>query len=124
MISLWLSGKESACSAGDPGLIPGSGRTPGKGIGYPLQYSCPEKPMDRGAWWSTGHRVAKSGTWLTLSLSILRYMLISKIYNQFIGYEVLICISHILIYFELYHFTWFSFIYMFDNVCNNSNAVI
>ena len=73
MISLWLSGKESACSAGDPGLIPGSGRSPGKGIGYPLQYSYLEKPMDRGAWWATVYGVAKSGTRLTLSLSILRY---------------------------------------------------
>ena len=41
--------KESACDAGDPGLIPGSGRAPGEGNGIPLQYSCPEKFMDRGA---------------------------------------------------------------------------
>ena len=38
------AGKESACNAGDPGLIPGLGRSPGEGIGYPLQYSCLEKP--------------------------------------------------------------------------------
>ena len=44
-------GKESACNAGDPGSIPGSGRAPGEGNGYPLQYSCLENPMDRGAWW-------------------------------------------------------------------------
>ena len=55
-------GKESACNAGDLGLIPGSGRTPGKGNGYPLQYSCPEKPMDRGAWRATAHAVTKSWT--------------------------------------------------------------
>ena len=42
-------GKESVCSAEDPGLIPGSGRSPGKGKGYPLQYSCLENSMDRGA---------------------------------------------------------------------------
>ena len=42
-------GKESACNAGDPGSIPGSGRAPGEGNGYPLQYSCLENPMDRGA---------------------------------------------------------------------------
>ena len=42
--------KESACNARDPGSIPGLGRSPGEGNGYPLQYSCPEKPMDRGAW--------------------------------------------------------------------------
>ena len=43
--------KESACNAGDPGLIPGSGRSPGEGNGYPLQYSCLKNPMNRGAWW-------------------------------------------------------------------------
>ena len=43
-------GKESACNAGDPSLIPGSGRSPGEGNDSPLQYSCLEKFMDRGAW--------------------------------------------------------------------------
>ena len=42
------NGKESACNVGDPGLIPGSGRSPGEGNGNPLQYSCLENPMDRG----------------------------------------------------------------------------
>jgi len=42
-------GKESACNVGDPGLIPGSGRSLGEGNGYPLQYSCLENSMDRGA---------------------------------------------------------------------------
>ena len=46
-------GKESACSAGDLGLIPGLGRSPGEGSDYPLQYSCLEDPMDRGAWKAT-----------------------------------------------------------------------
>ena len=45
-------GKESACNARDADLIPGSGRSPGGGHGYPLQYSCLENPMDRGAWWA------------------------------------------------------------------------
>ena len=45
----WLSGKGSACNAGDPGLIPGSGRSPGGGLGSPLQYSCLENPMDKGS---------------------------------------------------------------------------
>ena len=45
-------GKESACNAGDPGSIPGSGRPPGKGNGNPLQYSCLENPIDRGVWWA------------------------------------------------------------------------
>ena len=61
-IAWWLSGKESACNAGDLGSIPGSGRSPGEGIGNPLQYSCLENPMDRGAWWATIHRIAQSWT--------------------------------------------------------------
>ena len=44
------SGKESACNAGDMGFFLGSGRSLGEGNGYPLQYSCLENPMDRGAW--------------------------------------------------------------------------
>ena len=44
----------------DAGSIPGSGRSPGEGHGNPLQYSCLENPMDRGAWWATAHGVAKS----------------------------------------------------------------
>ena len=55
-------GKESACSAGDPRLIPGSGRSLGGGSGYPLQYSCLENPMVRGAWWGTVHEVTESQT--------------------------------------------------------------
>ena len=54
--------KASAYSAGDPGSIPGVGRAPGEGNGNPLQYSCLENPMDRGAWWATVHGVAKSQT--------------------------------------------------------------
>ena len=55
--------KESACSAGDPGSIPGSGRSPGEGNGNPPQYSCLENPMDRGALQATVHRDYKeSGT--------------------------------------------------------------
>ena len=56
--------KESACSA-DQGLIPESGRSPGERNGYPLQYSCLENPMDRGACWATVHGVAKSQTRLS-----------------------------------------------------------
>ena len=54
--------KESACNMRDPGSIPGSGRSPGEGNGNPLQYSCLEKPMDIGAWWTTVSGVAKSQT--------------------------------------------------------------
>ena len=53
-------GKESACSKGDLDLIPGLGRSPGGGNGNPLQYSCLENPMDRGAWQATVYGVAKS----------------------------------------------------------------
>ena len=60
----WLSNKESACNAGDPGLIPGSGRSAGGGYGNPLQCSCLENPMYRGAWWAVINRVAKSQTQL------------------------------------------------------------
>ena len=56
--------KASASNAGDPGSIPGSGRSPGEANGNPLQYSCLENPMDRGAWWATVHRVTKSWTQL------------------------------------------------------------
>ena len=52
-------GKESACKAGDQGSIPGSRRSPGEGNGNPFQYSCLENPMDRGAWQTTVHGVAR-----------------------------------------------------------------
>ena len=58
-------GRESACSAGDLGSIPRSGISPGEGNGNPLQYTCLENPMDRGAWWATVHGVAKSQTRLS-----------------------------------------------------------
>ena len=57
--------KASAYNAGDLGLIPGLGRSPGEGNGSPLQYSCLEKPMDRGAWQAAVHGVAKSQTRLS-----------------------------------------------------------
>ena len=60
--------KESACSAGDPHLICGSGRSPGEGNGNPLQYYCPENHTDRGAWWSTTYGVAESDTTEQLTL--------------------------------------------------------
>ena len=57
--------KKSAWNAGDRGSIPGLGRPPGEGNGNPLQYSCLENSMDRGAWWTTVYGVAKIRTWLT-----------------------------------------------------------
>ena len=58
-------GKEYACNAGDLGSILGFGRSPGKGNGYPLQYSCLENSMDRGDWQTTVHGAAKSQTILS-----------------------------------------------------------
>ena len=55
-------GKESACSAGDQGSIPGLGRSPGEGNGTLLQYSCLETSMDRGSWRATVYEIAKSQT--------------------------------------------------------------
>ena len=55
-------GKEFTCNAGDPCSIPGLGISSEKGNGSPLQYSCLENPMNRGAWWTTVHGVAKSQT--------------------------------------------------------------
>ena len=72
----WLSGKESTCSAGDTGdagSISGSGRLPGSSPGNPLQYSCWENPIDRGAWRTSVHRVTKSRIqlkWLSTAHSL------------------------------------------------------
>ena len=57
--------QETACSAGDPGSIPGSGGSPGEGNSNSFQYSCPGNPMDKGAWWTTPHGITKSWTQLS-----------------------------------------------------------
>ena len=59
LIFIKMGGKASACNPGDPGSIPGSGRSPGEGNGNPLQYSCLENPMEGGAWQATVHRVTR-----------------------------------------------------------------
>ena len=75
-------GKESACSEGDLGSIPGSGRSPGEGNGNPLQYSCLENPRgfskDRRPWQVTVHRVAKSQTRLSDYHSLTQTVYIKK----------------------------------------------
>ena len=64
--------KETACHAGDPDLILGLGRSPGEGNGNTPQYSCPENPMDRRAWWATVHGVTKRRTRLSdFTLSVI-----------------------------------------------------
>ena len=60
-----LIDQESACQAGDAGLIPGLGKSPREGNGNLLQYSCLENPMDRGAWQAAVHWAAKNQTWLS-----------------------------------------------------------
>ena len=74
----WLSSKESACNigaTGNAGSMPGLGRSLGGEHGIPLQYSCLENPMDRGAWWATVHSAAKSQTWLKrLSMHACRHV--------------------------------------------------
>ena len=70
LLSVWgfpggSDGKESACNIGDPGLIPGLGRSTGEGHGNPLQYSCLGNSRDRGAWQAAVHVVAKSWTQLS-----------------------------------------------------------
>ena len=71
-------GKESACNAGDLGSIPGSGRPPGEGNGNPLQYSCLESLMERGAWQSTVHGVARGGHNLVTKLPPLPLVIVVK----------------------------------------------
>ena len=67
----WLRCHETTCNARDPGSIPGSGKSPGKWNGNPLQYSCLENSMDRGAWWATVQGVRRVGhDWATNTLSI------------------------------------------------------
>ena len=71
----WLSGKESTRKAGDLGLIPGSGRSPGEENGNPLRYSWLENPTDRGAWLATVHGVAEELDMLsTHARKVIRYV--------------------------------------------------
>ena len=66
---------------GDTGSIPGSGRSPGGGPGNPLQYSCLENPMDRGAWWATVHGVPQSWT-CPKRLSMHTHLKLTQLYKS------------------------------------------
>ena len=79
----WLDSKESLCSAGNPGLVPELGRSPGEGNGNRLQYSCLENPMDRGAWQATVHNIAKSRTRLSNSHTQMKKLRLRNPKQQF-----------------------------------------
>ena len=88
-LSTWLiwqlSGKESACNAGHAGLIPRSERYPGGGNGDPLQYSCLENSMNRGAWLAAVHRFAESDmTELTHTHTHAHTMTLNTVYCELI----------------------------------------
>ena len=88
-LSQGLSGKESSCNAGnaeDVDLIPELARSPGRGHGNPLQYSCLEDPMDRGAWRVTVHRVTKSQTDLKWRNKHTHKIIITNFYWMFTLY--------------------------------------
>ena len=69
-------GEDSACHAGDMGLVPGLGRSPGEGNGNPLQYSCLGNSMNRGVWWAVDHGIAKGRT--RLSVTATKFSVIWK----------------------------------------------
>ena len=84
--------KESTCNAGDPSLIPGWGRSPAEGNVNPLQYSCLENSMDRGAWWNAAHGVTKNRIQLSDELT-----------------PSLFSFSHVFISLNSCHMEWFIF---------------
>ena len=100
----WLSGKESACQAGDTGSVPALGRSPGEENDNPLQYSCLENSTDRGAWWATGHGVTKSQTRLRDQHLIQNWWLIKLIIDTQ-GF-VMVC-SLLSFWLEILHDTFF-----------------
>ena len=112
---MWLRGKESACNAeatGDAGLISESGRSPGGGHGNPLQYSCPENPMDRGAWPAAVQRIAQSWRGLKrLSTHALhgkekyiRYSMLNHSGKEYFKKNVYISQNHFALWQKLTHY--------------------
>ena len=99
----WAHVVESTRNAGDPGLVPGSGRSPGEGMGYPLRCSCRENPMERGAWGDTTERLS-SQVWavaaLLCPLTVLsQFVLFSVLQSPRTGHKDAIrCISVYLVF--------------------------
>ena len=86
-------GKESACSVGDLGSIPGSGRSPGEGNGNPLQCSCLENPMDGGAWWASVHGVAENRTRLSDSPFLFSGAQLGKLWPPWLRETTGLCLA-------------------------------
>ena len=105
--------KESACSVGVPGLIPGLGRSPGEGNGNPLQYSCLENPVDRGAWQATVHEVTELDMteWLIYTHTHTHIVL----FLIFWGISILFSIVAAPIYILTNNIWGFSFLHIFSN---------
>ena len=108
-------GKESACNAGDPGSIPGSGGCPGEGNDNSLQYSCLEHPMDKGAWQATVHGFTRVGhDWATKPparnrlASHYKKPSTSLIWNankhHYFLYEIILNVTH---FYPLFCLLWF-----------------
>ena len=101
--------KASVRNAGDPGLIAGSGRSPGEGNGNPLQYSYLENSTDGGAWWATVHGAAKSRTRLSdFTFTFLLDIFLPSHINSYYGY---ICYSSSFSHFQLFQLWIISFIH-------------
>ena len=103
------AGKDSACNSEDPSSIPGSGRYPGEGNGYPHLYSCLENSMDRGVWQATVQGVAKSQTWLNnwacMKLIDKKFSMSNKVNLMIKGWhylQILNCVSMLQSYFLYY----------------------
>ena len=119
--------KASAWNAGDPGLIPGSGRSPEEGNGTPLQYSCLENPMEGGVWQATVHGVAKSRTRLSDFTSLtaldIKKVLILFYFKTF--YNRVKCLIITVIYTNIIqaNLTTFQVIF-FKNVYSEANKMV
>ena len=100
-----LDGKESACSAGDLGSIPGSGRSPGEGNSNPLQYSCLENPVDGGVWSATVHGIAKA------QLSDFSFFLSLSLPTPLTPVSIYLPIYHLFYLSSISLSTYLSFIY-------------